>query len=77
MLTKLIEDESTANAPVDEWECQQCHTPIGWTLLNERSIHFVECWYVTGLDPFDERLPKWCDDCVVPSPIPFHKVSHQ
>lgn len=72
MLTKLTETEATVEMPVDEWACQECSKPIGWTLLNERSIHFVECWHLTIKDPLDPVIPKWCDDCVVPSPIHHH-----
>lgn len=70
MITRLTEDISF---PVDEWECAECGKPIGWNLLNERSIHFVECWHLSIKDPLDPIFPKWCDDCVVPSPIPHHQ----
>lgn len=73
MLTKLTETEATVEMPVDEWQCQECATPLGWTLLNERSIDFVECWYLTGKDPLDPAFPKWCDTHVVPSPFPWHR----
>lgn len=73
MLSRLKEGDAPLSLAIDEWQCQQCSKIVGWTLLNERTVHWVECWYITGVDAFDERLPRWCNDCVAPSPIPFHE----
>ena len=69
MLSKLCRDDIPNNEvilplPVDEWQCLGCGSPVGWSLTNETSIQFVDYWYITGRDAFDERLPRWCDDCV-------------
>lgn len=76
-LSKLSRDDTPdhelpRHLPFDEAQCQQCSRIVGWALTNEVSATFIDYWFITGRDAFDERDPKWCDACVVPSPIPFH-----